>query len=309
VRTLNTEDYAASDRLRVWRSHVDSALFAAHYSLYGTAGLTAQQRSIALEEFGLFDFVVGAHAVERTVDLVEQHPKHSLFLSLITAGQAVHYGADSILVLQPGEFIVYDPDRPYLMAFQNGTRQLFLDVPREVLQHHGLMPTTSHPQKFDRLRQAGSGVRATDLAELARVLHDPSSDTRGLNATVMRALRALNMATTAPTRSHHLEHAMRFVRDNALTATLDAQTIAAAVGISSRHLSREFRTISKTPMQYVLEVRLDAAKELLATSTLPITRIAQECGFTSSTSFARAFSSVVGQAPREFRHAAQTSMG
>jgi AraC-like DNA-binding protein len=240
---------------------------------------------------------------------VEQHPKGSLFLSLIVQGQAVHYGPDKIAVLHPGEFIVYDPDHPYLMAFTNGTSQFFLDVPRGVLQRHGLRPTTNGAEKFDTVRQAASGVTASDLTQIFRVLNDPTFDLHGLNAKIVHALKSLDMAATCQATSPHVERALYFIRQHGLKPELTVDDIAAAVGISSRHLSREFTDLGKTPMQYVLEKRLDAAKELLALSSMSITRIAQECGFHSPTSFSRAFLSKVGQTPRSFRKAAGNSSG
>lgn len=304
LRAMNTDDYEDSDRVRVWRSHVDAALFVAHYSVYGSTGLHAAQRSLRFEEFGLFSFAFGAHAVERTVELVERHPKSSLFLSLIIEGQAVHFGTNSITVLDPGDFVVYDPDQPYLLAFCEGTRQFFLDVPRGVLVEHGLEPTTVEPQKFDHLRQAASGVSASDVAQLFEILSNPTAETRGLNERIMRVLTALDVAVSSPSSRPHLARAMRFIRQNAHNAELDVTDIARAAGVSPRHLSREFRVVGKSPMHYVLEVRLDAAKELLANSTLSVTRIAQECGFSSPTSFTRAFTANVGRAPRAFRLAA-----
>jgi AraC family transcriptional regulator len=58
-----------------------------------------------------------------------------------------------------------------------------------------------------------------------------------------------------------------------------------------------------TPHAYLANVRIDRARTLLTHTDLPITRIAAEAGYRSSSHFAHAFRGVTGESPRAYRAA------
>ncbi len=55
-----------------------------------------------------------------------------------------------------------------------------------------------------------------------------------------------------------------------------------------------------SPFQYLISLRVEAAKHYLKTSSLNITQIALECGFYSSQHFAKVFKDWTGMKPRDF---------
>ena len=68
------------------------------------------------------------------------------------------------------------------------------------------------------------------------------------------------------------------------------EEIAAHVSLNPQYFSRLFkRQMGSSPHSYLLSLQLDQAKTLLIESTLNVQQIAEECGFTSSTHFIRAF--------------------
>jgi AraC family L-rhamnose operon regulatory protein RhaS len=98
-----------------------------------------------------------------------------------------------------------------------------------------------------------------------------------------------------------LGRACAFIRSS-YAGALILEDIAGFAGVSLRHLNRLFKkTYGTSPWQYLLEIRLDAAKNLLLTTELPIGRIALECGFSDPNYFSRCFSRRNGASPRTFR--------
>lgn len=72
--------------------------------------------------------------------------------------------------------------------------------------------------------------------------------------------------------------------------------------ISVRTLNRNFmHATGKTPMQYLQQIRLDNAKELLRTSNLSIAEVAFNTGFTDSSYFAAQFKKSISLNPRAYR--------
>lgn len=79
--------------------------------------------------------------------------------------------------------------------------------------------------------------------------------------------------------------------------------LAAAVGLSERHLCTAFRvSTGRPPHRWLLERRVERAKVMLATEPArPVTEVALACGFTSSAHFATVFRKVTGQTPSAWR--------
>lgn len=77
----------------------------------------------------------------------------------------------------------------------------------------------------------------------------------------------------------------------------------AALGyISPSSFNRRFKKeVGVTPIEYLIEIRIERAKTLLRRKDIPITEIALRCGFGSSTHFSSCFQSRVGVAPSEYR--------
>jgi AraC family transcriptional regulator len=101
---------------------------------------------------------------------------------------------------------------------------------------------------------------------------------------------------------------MRHVRliqerlENASGAWPDLATLANECGISGRHLTRAFKnTTGRTLGEYVAEVRLRHAKQLLLDPAVLIKTIACQSGFRSQAAFAAAFRKATGWTPRRFR--------
>lgn len=92
----------------------------------------------------------------------------------------------------------------------------------------------------------------------------------------------------------------------AMSQTLDEPLpltqIARAQGIGLRRLEQVFRDgLGQGPGAAYLELRLQAARRMMADTRHPIREIALRCGFADPSSFSRAFSRRFGIAPREVR--------
>jgi transcriptional regulator GlxA family with amidase domain len=80
------------------------------------------------------------------------------------------------------------------------------------------------------------------------------------------------------------------------------ERLAARVSMSPRHFARVFRAeVGCTPAAYVERVRLEAARRLLETTSLPVDEVARTCGFGTVETLRRAFARRVGASPTEYR--------
>lgn len=87
-----------------------------------------------------------------------------------------------------------------------------------------------------------------------------------------------------------------------LDRQLAVDDLAAHARMSRRNFTRRFaETTGTTPARWVLARRLDEARRLLETTTLPVTRVAEACGFTSAVTFRQNFVATYATTPTSYR--------
>jgi transcriptional regulator GlxA family with amidase domain len=91
-------------------------------------------------------------------------------------------------------------------------------------------------------------------------------------------------------------------------ADLRVPVLAARVGMSERHFSREFtRAVGSPPGDYVEQVRVDAARRLLESEPVLVSVAAARAGFGTAETMRRAFLRRVGVPPDHYRRRFATS--
>lgn len=106
---------------------------------------------------------------------------------------------------------------------------------------------------------------------------------------------------TAPEVLERLDRARKFI-DLCYDLPLDLDEISSHACFSRYHFLRLFRqAFNKTPHQYLVERRIERAKELLSANDLRVTDVCFEVGFQSLGSFSSLFHKSVGHAPVTFR--------
>ena len=99
----------------------------------------------------------------------------------------------------------------------------------------------------------------------------------------------------------HIHNAKLFIMQH-LHQNISLEDIAAIAGCSARHLTREFRHyLGMTPIAFFNNLRMDAAKKLLAETNDSIANIAHTFGFSDSFSFSKSFKKNTGDSPSSWR--------
>ena len=106
---------------------------------------------------------------------------------------------------------------------------------------------------------------------------------------------------TPPEVLERLDRARKFI-DSCYDLPLDLEQISSHACFSRYHFLRLFRqAFNKTPHQYLVERRIERAKELLSADELRVTDVCFEVGFQSLGSFSSLFHKSVGHPPITFR--------
>ncbi len=108
------------------------------------------------------------------------------------------------------------------------------------------------------------------------------------------------------TRARGLDHdplqrAICYIEEN-LEKRLTLSDIAQAACKSPFHFAKLFKdAFGISPFDHVIEKRLERSKVLLRHSILPISHIAEKCGFNSPSHFSKTFRARTGRTPRQYR--------
>lgn len=87
-----------------------------------------------------------------------------------------------------------------------------------------------------------------------------------------------------------------------LAADLGVEALAARAAMTERTFQRRYRAATGvTPARAVERLRVEAAQQLLASTAMPVKRVARRCGFGSEETLRRSFHRHLGIAPAEFR--------
>lgn len=104
------------------------------------------------------------------------------------------------------------------------------------------------------------------------------------------------------TASH--ERLVKELLDDHLDGDITLSELAEMCQLSTRHFTRAFRqSLGTSPYRWLINRRIDKAKDLLAMTDMPIADIAVACGFANQSHFTTTFARIVGGGPGQWRRA------
>ncbi len=135
-----------------------------------------------------------------------------------------------------------------------------------------------------------------------------ASDPFALLPDISRQLRFLiGKINSSKGLSYHVQRTLQYIWDN-YRNPICLQDIAAEINVNPSYLSFLFHKEMKISFSaYVLELRIEWAKRLLAEANMPLLNVALESGFKNQQYFTRIFRLETGMTPREFRQAARAA--
>ena len=106
---------------------------------------------------------------------------------------------------------------------------------------------------------------------------------------------------------NNINKAKVIMREN-VYKSISAEDIAKKLGISYSGFRRAFKEFTGTsPSKYMLELKLNEAKLLLSTTSLPIKEISYNLNFENPDYFPIFFKNRTGQTPSKYRNFAETN--
>ena len=102
-------------------------------------------------------------------------------------------------------------------------------------------------------------------------------------------------------KQNPLDPIIKYIAENIQSPELSNTCLARQLGISEVYLRKLFSVHYKiTPKQYVLDIRIRKAKQMLRDTPLTVAAIAEACGFASVYHFCREFKQRTGLTPTQY---------
>ena len=128
-------------------------------------------------------------------------------------------------------------------------------------------------------------------------LRDKNGDIKGIFGT----FRDLRMAGFEAKPFFDLSEVVEYMHAH-YPENITADDLAKVVGLSTSQLNRKFKeTLSNSPINYLLKIRIEKASERLLKTDDTITEVSYACGFNNQTYFNRQFKKINGLSPRDYR--------
>ncbi|MCJ2136491.1 helix-turn-helix domain-containing protein [Methylobacterium sp. J-026] len=236
-----------------------------------------------------------------------------LFVSLVLSGSVSADQNDHVSTENAGDFSIRDHSMPWTIEHAGYSEMLAIQIPRDRLE--GMLGTS---RRFTGLTVDGTLPTATltrsFLCNLARVGEDlaPHAAERMVSVGIDLIIACLagRMAKEPPKALHGtltVQRAKAYVAANLGDPNLDPSQVAAAMGVSLRHLQALFRADGRNIAGWIWQRRLEMAAQRLsdpACLNVQVGEVAYRCGFADQAHFSRRFRDRYGVCPREYRHAA-----
>jgi AraC-like DNA-binding protein len=230
-----------------------------------------------------------------------------LYVTLLSSGRSLISQDGREVVLEAGDFVLSDRTRPYQFTSDADFSHTVLMIPRDLLARR-----IGPAERFTAVRVGGmsgfGGLLSPMLRNLAGQLSDMAADVQSRAAENVLDLIATALLSesgeTAPISAEMTHIRIKFWIETHLTEDLSGERIAAACGVSVRHLNRLFARDGSSLMHHVWERRLARCRRDLTNPAMchrSIGEIALAAGFKDLSHFSRAYRARYGRAAREDR--------
>lgn len=251
----------------------------------------------------LLPFIFKSFTVTQRHSMPNWH--ENIELLRCTAGKGFVRCGMEIFEFAKGDLFVVNANTPHSICSEGSVAYRCLIVDNDFFLGNGIPVTRLHFQNcirdeklnalFDAVGEAFSHAEEPQVFGVAEVRYGVLALLRHL-CTHYIVSKPAGMGSAA---NEHVKKAITYIRKN-LTRPIILDEIAADVGVSKFHLSREFKAFTgKTIVQTVNLIRCNEAKRRID-GGMSVSAAAAECGFENLSYFSRTFKKQYGSLPSAF---------
>ena len=265
-------------------------------------------RGLELGGAAVFTVSGSPQAVRRTTTAARRSPTDMLKVCVQLRGRATVHQGEREIILDPGQFAVYDMARPYALRLEGTWACAVMAVRRDLIA----VPDARLPGAMSRAYPSGQGLGlllaqfiTSTVSQLDRVEGAAAGRLGEAGACLLAGSLAGDGDAAAEAGTQVLrERVLAYVRARLEDPRLSRATIAAAHRMSPRTLDRLFRGQEWSVSGYIRHERLEAARRDLENPALAhrgVAALAARWCFFDAAHFSRLFRESYGYPPSHAR--------
>ena len=253
------------------------------------------------------DFYCNRGTSSGAMPAMHYHAHYEIFYLL--SGERKHVVGDSFLTLKKGDCVVINSGVPHKTGGQRAGLR-FLIAFNDVFLSKWLTQSARSVllQFFNRPFLHPDPKHTEELLQLFNQIETAHADKNDelLFSSLLRLFFILNDSPVAQSDEKYpvqvLKQIMEYTQENYATIT-SLDEVAEALFISKYHICHLFsKYVEFSFINYLTNIRLKAASDMLKNTKASITEIAQRCGFNNSSYFCRVFKKHFGFSPLEYKN-------
>lgn len=257
--------------------------------------------------------VMGIFIPKEPMDFTEIAHIHRGYEFVISFNASSPYKVENkLLVTEPKKIFPFNPEQSHQAIKDTGHELIAIFLDAEFLQ--GLAKSIHGVQKVSFMNS--SHPYDAHLKNLLLTFIDESKQRQGGYNFIAQSiavqtgiclLRGVKSNCSDPKENRHYSHkrginqAIEFIHEN-YHRNFSLSEVAQVAYLSPYHFSRVFKAeIGRSPFEYLLDLKIEKAKEYLRYGDKSVTEICFESGFNNTSHFTRVFLRKVGITPTAFR--------
>lgn len=283
-----------------------------------------------LTEADFFDINENVYAFFTCANHTASTHCHEFYeITYVYEGEACNISNDSQTTLKTGDFMLIKPGAVHSITTpkNNGNslaricncliRKNYFE---KLMEKYNSLDDMNGYMLSDMLRQNSPFCivlhddNASNIKHLIWLIaHEYNHSTSGSNIIIENSLYSLlicmtrlyeykNGSLSTPVSKHEvIDELIKYMTAN-FGSNLTLDFLAQHVHLSREYLSRYFKKqTGKNISEFLTEIRISRAKQMLSTNTLSVEDISEYCGYNCTRTFEKAFKKITGFSPAEYR--------
>ena len=226
-------------------------------------------------------------AYKKGTELIVKNRKYSA-VTFCMEGQRIYYQNGIEYSSDPEHVIFLPQGQEYkIYANKNGIYPVInfmcLDFPSDTILRIQLDSAESYIRDYEQMKKLflSGKNKAAIMSMFYAMLHRISMNTQ--------------------LHQSRLNPVIKYIEENYTTNDISNGLLAQLCNMSEVHFRKLFKDeFDKSPKQYILDMRIQRAKQLLRDGVFKINAVSEECGFSSEYHFSRIFKQKTGMSPTEY---------
>lgn len=307
---LTTDAVAPRQRVAYWQEMVSRTFVQAHCDSQAGESFRGRISTAAFDQTEISRIDAGPQRIQRRAVDIARACKPRFYLCYHAAGHARYREGHAENVLGPGDMILLDNCEPYSAEYQEPVTSIVLHVPHEILRDRLRLPERALGRRLSGsrgfIRIAGEFLQSC-IAQADSLSPAQRAATAGVALDLFSSVLMEELGEHAGVGTHQavlLARIKRHVNAQLGDPELNLGKLAAAMGVSMRHVSRLFQLDGTSFGRYLLQQRIEHCRRALANPALTAVRvseIAADNGFNNFAHFSRVFRAALDRSPTEYR--------